>query len=108
MLLKRRSSSLASRNRFHIHDHRAMPESQNRIGPSRNKLLGNEALVARFENRPQDGRIVDLLCIIHFRPAWIAGGMVMPDHGVVLLDATNDVPIHDLHMVDVEQELEVR
>jgi hypothetical protein len=53
------------------------------------------------------GWILDLLGLIELGPTRHAGGVVVTDNVLVRADAADDVAIQDLHMVDVEEELEL-
>src|ERR1035441_277504 len=71
----------------------------------RDKLLTHVALVAGFDDGPHNGGIADFLRLINLVPAWIPARVVVRKIGVVFLDAGDDVALHDLHVVDVEQYL---
>ena len=75
---------------------------------SRDELLAHETLVARGHDRLQDGRDVQLLAVVHLVAAGHAGNVIMADVLVELLDPRDDVALHDLHVVDVEEDLHPR
>ena len=63
-------------------------------------------LEARLEDSPHHRRIIDFLGVVEFRPARVARRVVVADDFLVLPDAAYDVPVHDLHVIDVEEQLE--
>jgi len=62
--------------------------------------------VTHLEQRFHNGPVVDLLFVIQFAPAGVARGVDMAQVVLVLADASDDIAVHDLHVVDVEQQLE--
>ena len=58
-------------------------------------------------NRSRYGWVIQLLLIVKFIPPGIPPGMVVPKVVVIFSNGTNDIPFHDLHVIDVIQELEV-
>ena len=85
-----------------------MTQSGNRVIPGWNEFLSDETLVAGFQDRLHDRWIVDFLSIIEFGSAWIPRCVVMANHVFVLADSANDVAIHHLNVVDIEQQFHVR
>ena len=65
-----------------------MPQRGDRVFPSRDELLGDEAGVASFEDRLHYGGVVDLLSLIELTSTGIPGSVVMSDEIFVL---PNDV-----------------
>ena len=61
-----------------------------------------------FHQRPHDRRIIDLLFVVQLGAAGIAGRVHVGDVLGVLPDAANHVAVHDLHMVNVEQQFQAR
>ncbi len=55
-----------------------------------------------------DGGVVELLVFIDLVPSWVASSVVVRDVLMVLLDGADDITFHDLHVIDVIEELEVR
>ena len=72
------------------------------------EFLADVARVPRLQDRPHDRRVVDLLLVVQFVAAGDAGGVVVGDVVLVLLDAGDHVPLHDLDVVDVEEQLHSR
>ena len=85
-----------------------VPEGSHLVVPVGNELLRNEAIKAGGENGAHHGRVVDLLRVVEFASAGVTGGMVVTDVFLVFADVADDVAVHDLHMINVEQQLEVR
>ena len=52
------------------------------------------------------GGIVDLLLVVEFAPAGVSGGVDVADVVVMLADPADDVAVHDLHVIDVEQQFQ--
>ena len=77
-------------------------------GSRGNELLADVALVADLDQLPHDRRIVDLLFVVEFRSARIAGRVDVADHVLAFFEAADHVAVHDLHVVDVEQQLHPR
>lgn len=78
------------------------------VFPFGDELLAQVASVSCLLNRADDGRIVEFLGFIDFRPAGNATRVVVGDVLMMLLDGGDDIPLHDLHVVNVIEELEVR
>src|SRR4051794_24736803 len=74
----------------------------------RDELLRHEALVAKVGDRLHDGTVVELLRLIDLVASGNAAGMKMCDVCVVRANVPDDIAFHDLHVVDVEEELEAR
>ena len=64
------------------------------------------ALVAGLEDRAHDRRIVQLLRLVDLVPAWVAAGVVVEKILVIVADRPDDIPLHDLHVVNVVQQPE--
>ena len=64
------------------------------------------ARVARIEDRAHDGGPLQLLRRVELVAARHAAGVIVGDPLRVLLDRPDDVALHDLHVVDVVQELD--
>ena len=77
-----------------------------RVGPLGDELLGHEALVAGLDDGLHDGRVVDLLRLVDLVAARHAAGVEVGDVLDVLLDRGDQVAFHDLHVVDVVEQLE--
>ena len=70
--------------------------------------VADKTFVADIKQGPHDGRVVNLLCIIQFTAPGIPGCMDMPDILATLADAADDVPVHDLHVIDVKKQFHIR
>ena len=64
------------------------------------------ALVAGLEDRAHDCRVVQLLRFVDLVPAWVAAGVVVEKILVIVADRPDDIPLHDLHVVNVVQQPE--
>ena len=66
------------------------------------------ALVSHIDNGLRDGPVIQFLrSSISFRPG-LPPVWRMPDVLQVLLDRADHIPLHDLHVVDVIKQFEVR
>ena len=72
-----------------------------------NKLLAYVSLVSDFDQRFHDRLVSDLLLIIQFGSARIAGSVNMANVILVLMNSANHITIHDLDMVDIKQQLQI-
>ena len=90
----------------HVADQHALLERGQRIGALRHEFLAHVAFVAGLHDGLHDRRVVDLLGVVDLVPAGHAAGVVMADVLVVLPDGGDDVALHDLHVVDVVEQLE--
>ena len=71
--------------------------------------MGDEAQKPEIGNRLGDEMIVQFLRIVVYLVAsGHAAGMEMTDPLHVFADAPRDVAVHDLHVINVEQELDAR
>ncbi len=90
------------------------PQGLQRL-PFRNKLLGDEALVAGPDDGLHDGGVVELLRDSDFIASGDAAGVVVGDIGcgrfdalvLVAEDSADDIYLHDMHVVDVINQFEV-
>ena len=64
------------------------------------------ALVAGLEDRAHDGRVVQLLRLVDLVSARVAAGVVVEQILVIVADRPDDIPLHDLHVVNVVQQPE--
>ena len=56
----------------------------------------------------RQGQVVELMRNVECAAAEVVVGMVVADVFLVFADVADDVAVHDLHMINVEQQLEVR
>src|SRR3989442_3779583 len=67
-----------------------------------------------FDDGLHHGRIIELLRIVNFVTAWNSASMIVRDVGrgrfnarlLVALNRADDIPLHDLHVVDVIEKFE--
>lgn len=74
----------------------------------RDEFLPDEALVAHLDDRFHDWAVVDLLRVVDFVAAGVAGGVDVADVVLVLTEAADHVAVHDLDVVDVKEDFEPR
>lgn len=67
------------------------------------EFLADEALVAAFCDGAHDGRVVDFLVVVEFVTAGISCGVDVADEGCAFLVPADDIAVHDLDVVDVEE-----
>lgn len=87
-----------------IADPGGVAEGEGAIGPGGNEFLGDVAGVAEIEEGAEDGGVVDLLGGVEFGAAGDAGGVDMADEVPKLAHPADDIAVHDLDVVDVEEE----
>ena len=92
---------------LHIADLDALPERGDGIGPFRDEFLRHKTLEPSLDNSFHHGRVIDLLRLIDFAPAGHPARMVVGNVLMVLADDGDQVPFHNLHMVDVVEQFEV-
>ena len=67
--------------------------------------MGHESREAEVGDRLHHEPVVQLLRVVDFVAAWIAAGVEVADPLEVVADVPDDVAVHDLGVVDVEQDL---
>jgi hypothetical protein len=72
------------------------------------KLMSDVAAIACLFDRLEDRWVLDLLRLVQFVAAWITCRVILADHCVMRTDGTNDVALHDLHMIDIVKQLHPR
>ncbi|MFM1944474.1 MAG: hypothetical protein RI897_3456 [Verrucomicrobiota bacterium] len=85
-----------------------MAEGEDGVGPGGDEFLGDVAGVAGIEKGLEDTGVVDFLGVIEFGAAGVAGSMHVSDDIVILADSADHITVHDLDVVDVEEEFHVR
>lgn len=95
-------------NTLHITHHRRVAEGEDGIVPGGDEFVGDEVVVTDFQHGLHHGGIVDLLVLVQLAAAGIARRVQVADVVLVEAQAADDVAVHDAHVVDVEQQLEVR
>src|SRR5262245_30376433 len=90
-----------------VAEHHRLLQPRQRVA-GRDELLADVALVADLDERFHDRLVGDLLLVVELAAAGVARGVDVADVVLVLADAADHVAVHDLNVVDVEQELQVR
>src|SRR5688572_21528378 len=90
---------------LNVTDAYTLPEGGDHIGTLRHKLLRDEAFETGVYDGLDHGRVMDFLRLINLTASWHAAGMVMRDIGMMLLDRCDHVSLHNLHVVNVVQQL---
>ena len=80
-----------------------MAEGRFLVFPGGDEFLSDEPLVASLDYGAHNSGVVDLLRVVQLGSTGIAGRMVVTDEILILSYASNDVAVHDLHMVYVEE-----
>ncbi len=91
-----------------IHDPRSMAQGANGVFPVGNEFLGHESLIARGQDLFEDGWIENLLVLVHLATTGVSCRVVVSNPRMVGADAADDIAIHNLNMVDIEQQFEAR
>src|SRR5580700_12245996 len=99
--------SRSSQTRSHVAQRHGLPQSRQWVS-SRNELLTYETGVFQFEQLSHDRRIVDLLRIVEFRPARIPGRVNVANDILALFQSPDHVAVHDLNVINVEEQLDSR
>lgn len=74
------------------------------IFPSRDEFVGDVACIPGLEDCPHDRRIMNFLVLVQLDPPGVAGRMIVGDEVLILPNTANDVPVHNLHVIDVEEQ----
>ena len=77
-------------------------QSDQRI-PCRDEFLTHKTFVFDFDKLLHDRWKEDFLLVVEFGSTWISRGVNVANDVFHRADSTNDVAVHDLNMVDVEQ-----
>ena len=94
-------------HRSHIAQLHGLFQPRERV-TRRNEFLPDVARVADVDQLLHDRGIVHFLILVEFATSGNACRVNVPDDVLVLLDAADDVAVHELHVVDVEQQLDPR
>src|SRR5579871_2689110 len=76
------------------------------VGALGHKFLRSESGETGVQDRLHDCRIIQLLGFVDLRASWNAACVVVSDVLVVGLDGGDDIPLHDLHVVNIVEKLE--
>ena len=105
--LTRRGSLCWTSIRLHVAQFHGMLERRGRVFPGGNEFLRHIALESCFQDHLHDMRILNLLSVIQFRSARTTGCVIVSDELLVLANSADDVAVHDLHVVDIEEQFQV-
>ena len=92
--------------RLHVAQRHGLPQALQGVAGG-DEFLADVPLIADFEQRLHDWRIVDFLLLIELTAARVAGCVHMRDVVTVLAKARNDIAVHDLNVIDVEEQLQI-
>ena len=70
------------------------------------KLLGNVALKPSVNDGLANGRVIELLRVVNLVPTRVAASVIVSEILIALLDGSNDVTFHDLHVVNIVEQFE--
>ena len=70
--------------------------------------MADEPRIAGFGNGAHDGRVVDLLGLVQVVATGVAGRVEVPYVADVVPDGPDQVAFHDLHVIDVVEQLDPR
>ena len=70
--------------------------------------MGDVAGVAGVDNRAADGRPVQFLRVVNLVTARHAAGVKVGDVLVIVADRADDVALHNLHVINVIEQLDAR
>lgn len=85
-----------------------LAQAGERVLPERDEFLPDVSLVAGVRDRPHDGRVVQLLTVVDFIPPRAATRMIVGEMPVIFPNGPDHIPLHDLHVVNVIEQAEVR
>src|SRR5579871_2896946 len=100
---------------LYVADLHPLPQGSQSIRALGNEFLCDKAFETGLEDCLHHGGVIELLRVVDFISARHAAGMVMGNVRIgwadalvfVAPDSADDVPFHDLHVVDVIEELEM-
>src|ERR1700679_2746377 len=72
------------------------------------ELVRDVALVVKIRDGGGDGVIVQFLAVVDLMPSGDTAGMKMSDPVDVVADRSDDIALHDLHMINVVQQFQPR
>ena len=78
------------------------------IVPGRDIFLSNVALVSGFQYGTKNRRVIELLILVEFAAAGIASSMIMPDPSMQFAYSSDHVTVHDLNVINIKKQFEVR
>src|SRR5882762_7457609 len=83
-------------------------ERLERIAASRHELVRDIALIVQIRHGGSNCVVVEFLAVVDFMATGNAAGMKMSDPVDVVADRPDHIALHDLHMIDVVQQLHSR
>src|SRR6185369_8741737 len=87
----------------------ALLEALDRIPPwPRSVLVCDEARVSGFGDGVGDKAVVQFLCVVDLLPRRHAGDVDVTDVIEILAKIADDIAVHDLHVIDVVDDLHAR
>ena len=89
-----------------VADGHALLERGDDIGTLGDELLRDVAFEAGLDDGLHHGRIMNLLGVVDLVAAGHAAGVVMSEVLVMFLNGGDEVALHDLHVIDVVEQLE--
>ena len=94
---------------LNVHDGDCLLQALDRIAAGRrSKFVRYIAGVSEVRDGFGDETVIQLLCVVDLMASRHAASMKVRDLLEVLLDIPADVAVHDLHVVNVEQQLDAR
>jgi RNA polymerase sigma-70 factor (ECF subfamily) len=93
-------------SQLHVADLDALLERSKRVRAFGNKFLGAEPFEARIDDGFHHGRVIDFLALVNFAAAGHAARVIMGDVLMIRADGGDHVAFHDLHVIDVVEQLE--
>src|ERR1700722_12170390 len=101
------ATSSSSFSLSHVADAEGLCQRGRRVSFG-NELLREITLKSGFDDRLTDGRVIQFLGVVDLVPSGVATGVEMPDVLLGIADRADDIAFHDLHVVDVVEQLEAR
>ena len=74
---------------------------------ARAEFVADVTVVAGVPENEADAAVVQLLRVVQFIAARVAGRVQMADGVQIGCDGAQDIPFHDLHVIDVVEQLDV-
>ena len=90
--------------RAHLH---GLPEGLEGVFGGGDEFVGEEVGEFLFFDFSENGGVVDLLGVVEFATAGVAGGVEVADEVFVLAEAADEVAVHDGDVVEIEEEFDV-
>lgn len=77
------------------------------VFPCGYEFLSDVAIEACIHYRLHDGRVIEFLGFVDLVASGYATGVVVPEVGVVFADGFDHVAVHDLHVKNIVEQLEM-